>query len=99
MELPAEADGAVEVDGRTVALTSLDRSLSPVEPFLKRDLIAYYARVAPVLVPHLAGRPLSLARFPAGVAGRGFLQNECRGAPVWMRTASLVLRTGATRRY
>jgi bifunctional non-homologous end joining protein LigD len=52
-----------------------------------------------VLVPQLAGRPLTMARFPAGVAGRGFLQDECRGAPPWLRTAALRLRTGATRRY
>jgi bifunctional non-homologous end joining protein LigD len=99
MELPRTADGTIEIDGRALELTNLDRPLSGDEPFAKRDLISYYARVAPVLVPHLAGRPLSLVRFPAGLQGRGFLQNECRGAPAWMRTASLRLRTGATRRY
>jgi bifunctional non-homologous end joining protein LigD len=97
MQLPPTPDGTVEVDGRHVELTNLDRPLA--DAFRKRDLISYYARVAPVLVPHLTGRPLSLVRFPAGLSGRGFLQNECRGAPPWMHTASLRLRTGATRRY
>src|SRR4051794_32737454 len=99
MRLPAEAEGAVEVGGRRVALTSLDRLLWPDQGFTKRDLIAYYAAVAPAIVPQLAGRPLTMARFPHGVQGRGFLQNECRGAPPWLRTATLELRTGARRRY
>jgi bifunctional non-homologous end joining protein LigD len=97
MQLPAARDGTVEADGRRVELTNLDRPLA--DGFRKRDLISYYARVAPVLVPHLAGRPLSLVRFPAGLSGRGFLQNECRGAPAWMHTASLRLSSGETRRY
>src|SRR3954447_20946498 len=80
-----------------VELTNLDRPL--LDGFTKRDLIDYYVAVAPAILPHLAGRPLSLVRFPAGLEGRGFLQNECRGAPEWMRTATLELQGGRTRRY
>jgi|tagenome__1003787_1003787.scaffolds.fasta_scaffold20938273_2 bifunctional non-homologous end joining protein LigD len=99
MRLPAGPEGRLEVGGRRLTLTSLDRLLWPDEGFTKRDLIAYYAAVAPAIVPQLAGRPLTMASFPHGVDGRGFLQNECRGAPPWLRTATLELRTGARRRY
>src|SRR3954452_5889697 len=80
-----------------VELTNLDRPL--LDGFTKRDLIDYYVAVAPAILPHLTGRPLSLVRFPSGLEARGFLQNECRGAPEWMRTATLTLQGGRTRRY
>jgi len=99
MELPPTPTADVEVAGRRLRLTSLHRVLWPREGITKRALLEYYANVAPVLVPHLAARPLTLARFPQGVHGRGFLQNECRGAPAWMRTVALVLQSGAVRRY
>src|SRR3954465_10110909 len=84
MQLPPGPEGQIEVGGRRLTLTSLDRLLWPDEGFTKRDLIAYYAAIAPAIVPQLAGRPLTMARFPHGVDGRGFLQNECRGAPPWL---------------
>jgi bifunctional non-homologous end joining protein LigD len=99
MRLPPESQAEVEVDGRSLRLTSLDRPLWPELGLRKRHLLEYYAAVAPAIVPHLAGRPLTMARFPAGIHGRGFLQNECRGAPEWLRTATLALRTGERRRY
>ena len=73
----------------SVALTNLDRVLWPDAGFTKGDLVDYYRRIAPVLLPHLRGRPLTLWRFPSGVHERGWWQNECRGAPEWMRTAEL----------
>jgi bifunctional non-homologous end joining protein LigD len=91
------ADATIE--GRTLRLTSLDRVLYPVVGFTKRDLISYYTAVAEVLLPHLAGRPLTLGRWPSGVAGRGFAQMECRGAPEWLKTRPLQLRTGELRNY
>jgi len=98
--LPADADTAeVTIAGRALRLTSLDKVLYPAAGFTKRDLIAYYAAVAGVLLPHIAGRPLTLGRWPSGVAARGFAQMECRGAPDWMRTRPLQLRTGEVRNY
>jgi bifunctional non-homologous end joining protein LigD len=79
----------VELDGRHVALTNLDRVLWPAAGFTKGDLVGYYRDVAPVLLPHLAGRPLTLWRFPSGVHREGWWQNECRGAPDWLRTVTL----------
>jgi bifunctional non-homologous end joining protein LigD len=73
----------------SVAFTNLDRVLWPETGFSKGDLVDYYRAVAPALLPHLARRPLTLWRFPSGVHGRGFWQNECRGAPEWMTTATI----------
>ena len=93
------AERQVEIDGRAVRLTSLDRVLWPRAGFTKGDLVDYYLGVAPALVPHLAGRALTLGRFPSGVDAHGFAQTECRGAPKWMTTAELPLRSGEVRRY
>jgi bifunctional non-homologous end joining protein LigD len=82
-----------------VAMTSLDRVLWPRTGFTKRDLIAYYDRAAPALIPHISGRALTLGRFPSGVEGRGFAQTECRGHPEWMATRAVRLRDGRVRRY
>lgn len=82
-----------------VTLTSLDRVLWPRTGFTKGDMVAYYQRVAPVLVPHIADRALTLGRFPGGVDARGFAQTECRGRPEWMRTRAIPLRDGRVREY
>jgi bifunctional non-homologous end joining protein LigD len=82
-----------------VRLTSLDKVLWPAVGFTKAQMLDYYARVAPVLLTHVAGRPLTLGRFPEGVDGPGFAQIECRGRPEWMETASVRLRDGRARRF
>jgi bifunctional non-homologous end joining protein LigD len=79
------------------ALTSLDRVLWPAVGFTKGDMLAYYEAIAPVLLPHLAGRPLTLGRFPAGVDGPGFAATECRRRPDWVRTVAVTLRSGDVR--
>jgi bifunctional non-homologous end joining protein LigD len=78
-------------------LTNLDRVLWPAAGFTKGDMLAYYEAVAPVLLPHLAGRPLTLGRFPNGIDGPGFATTECRGRPDWMRTVAVPLRSGEVR--
>jgi bifunctional non-homologous end joining protein LigD len=85
--------------GREVELTNLDRVLYPAAGYTKGDVIDYYRRVAPVLIPHLAGRPLTLGRFPSGIEGRGFATTECRGRPDWMRTQPVRLRSGVVRNH
>jgi bifunctional non-homologous end joining protein LigD len=89
----------LELDGHTVRLTSLDRPMFPAAGWRKADVIGYYLAVADALLPHLRGRPLTMGRFPDGVDGRGFLQNECRAHPPWMRALDLDLQSGARRRY
>lgn len=74
----------VEVDGRRVRITHLERVLWPASGTTKAEMLDYYVRVAPGLLPHLRRRPLTLWRYPEGVQAQGWWQNECRGAPEWM---------------
>jgi bifunctional non-homologous end joining protein LigD len=87
------------VTDRHVRVTSPDKVLWPATGFTKAEMIDYYVAVSSALLPHLAGRPLTLGRFPDGVDGKGFAQNECRGRPEWMATAALRLSTGEVRNY
>jgi bifunctional non-homologous end joining protein LigD len=80
----------VEVDGRRLALSNLDKVLYPETGFTKGEVIDYYARVADVLLPHLKDRPMSFKRFPDGVESEGFFaKNAPRGTPEWVRTVRL----------
>lgn len=80
----------VEVEGRTLKLSNLDRVLYPETGFSKGDLIDYYEAVAPVLLPHLRDRPLTMRRFPGGVDGPSFWEKRCpEHRPDWVRTASI----------
>ncbi|MEA2358814.1 MAG: bifunctional non-ous end joining protein LigD [Solirubrobacteraceae bacterium] len=77
-----------EVDGRTVRLSNLDKVMYPKAGFTKRDVIDYYARIAPVLLPHLEDRALTLKRYPNGVEGDFFYEkNAPSHRPDWVRTA------------
>src|SRR5215207_3525049 len=81
---------AVEVDGRTLKLSNLDKVLYPEVGLTKGEVIRYYTCVAPVLLPHLAGRPLTVKRYPNGVDGQFFFEkNASRSKPDWVRTATL----------
>jgi bifunctional non-homologous end joining protein LigD len=73
----------VEIDGRRLELTNLDKVLWPETGTTKAELIQYYVDIAPVLLPHLAGRPLTLRRFPDGVGGVTWHQNEIQREPDW----------------
>jgi bifunctional non-homologous end joining protein LigD len=77
---------AVTVDGRELALTNLDKKLYP--EFTKSEVIDYYVRVAPVLLPHLKDRPATRIRYPDGVDGQRFFEkNAPSHTPDWVRTA------------
>jgi bifunctional non-homologous end joining protein LigD len=89
----------VEVEGRRIALSNLDKVLWPASGTTKRQLIRYYTDVAPVLLPHLAGRPLTVRRFPDGVDGVSWHQNECRGEPDWFPVFETTGRAGRTLRF
>lgn len=76
-----------EVEGRTLRLSNLDKVLYPKTGFTKGDLIDYYVRIAPVLLPHLADRPLTLKRYPNGVEGGHFYEKRCPAfRPDWLLT-------------
>ena len=80
----------VDVDGRQVALTNLEKVLYPSVGFAKAQVLDYYTRIAPVLLPHLADRPLTRKRYPDGVEGQVFFEkNAPRGTPEWVRTETL----------
>jgi len=83
-----DAKVAVQVDGRTLTLTNLGKVLYPESGFTKAEVLDYYQRVAPVLLPHIAGRPLTLKRYPEGVDGEAFFQKHVTAhRPDWIRTA------------
>jgi bifunctional non-homologous end joining protein LigD len=80
----------VDVLGRRLRLSNLDKVLYPEAGFTKGEVIDYYTRIAPVLLPHLADRPLTVKRYPNGVDGAFFFEkNAPRGTPEWVRTALL----------
>ncbi len=75
----------VEVAGRRLRLTSLEKVMYPSTETTKGEVLDYYARVAPVLLPHLAGRPVTRVRWPHGVADQMFFEkNLPSGAPSWL---------------
>jgi bifunctional non-homologous end joining protein LigD len=85
-----------EVEGRRVKLSNLEKVLFPAAGLTKADLIDYYERIAPVMLPHLTGRPLSLERYPDGVEAEGFMQkNASPYFPKWIRRARLAKQDGA----
>ena len=84
-----DAAGTWEVFGRRLRVTNLDKVLYPArgreQPVTKRELIAYAARIAPVALPYLAGRPLNLHRYPQGAGTKGFWHKQLPAhAPQWL---------------
>lgn len=76
----------VRVDGRQLVVTNLEKVLFPDVSFTKAQVIEYYVRIAPVLLPHLSGRPVTFTRWPDGVEGQAFFEkNTARHAPDWVR--------------
>ena len=83
-------DPSVDVGGRKLRLSSLDRVVYPATGTTKAEVIDYYARVAPALLGQLRDRPVTRIRFPAGVGGEQFFEkNIPRGAPDWVRRQTL----------
>lgn len=80
----------VQVEGRDLVLSNLDKVLFPEAGFTKAEVIDYYTRISPVLLPHLRGRPLTVKRYPNGVGGAFFFEkNAPRHTPSWIRTVRL----------
>lgn len=86
----AEQRVAVEVEGRRLSLSNLGKVLYPEPGFTKGEVIDYYTRIAPLLLPHLAGRAATRVRFPDGVDGGSFFEkNAPSHTPEWVRTVTL----------
>jgi len=84
------SDVRVEVDGRTLKLSNLDKVLYPQTGTTKGEVLHYYAQVAPVLLPHLADRAVTRIRWPNGTAAQSFFEkNVPAGTPSWVRTVTV----------
>lgn len=77
----------IEIDGRPLRLSNLQKVLYPASGFTKAHVIDYYRRIAPVLLPHLRDRPLTLKRYPEGVDHNYFYEKNCPShRPAWLST-------------
>ena len=86
-EMPVELE--LGEGRRRLQLKNLDKVFWPDEGITKGDLVDYYRQIAPTLVPHLAGRPFTMKRFPDGIAGQSFFQKDApKHMPEWIRTAA-----------
>lgn len=80
----------VSIGSRTLSLSNLDKVLWPETGFTKGQLIDYYSRIAPVMVPHLTRRPITLRRWPNGVGGQSFFEKNCPShKPPWVQSVQM----------
>ena len=83
-------DSTVEIQGRHLKLSNLEKVLYPATGFTKQQVIDYYARIAPAILPHLVGRALTRKRYPDGVDGEPFYEkNAPKYRPEWVKTAPI----------
>jgi bifunctional non-homologous end joining protein LigD len=83
-------DSSIEIQGRQLKLSNLEKVLYPAAGFTKKDVIDYYVRIAPAMIPHLAGRALTRKRYPDGVEGDPFFEkNAPMHRPDWVKTAPI----------
>src|SRR6266481_1704457 len=86
----ARQEIVTELDGHPIRLSRLDKVFYPQTGFTKGQMIDYYVQIAPVLLPHLQARPLTLKRYPEGVKGMFFYEKNCPAyRPSWMKTAQV----------
>src|SRR6266496_1351568 len=89
-----KGDLILDVEGQRVSLTSLDRIYWPDEKLTKFDLLSYYLRVSPQLMPFLKDRPAILQRYPRGIKAPMFFQQDTESAPAYVKTVRLVNQEG-----
>jgi bifunctional non-homologous end joining protein LigD len=81
----------------TITITHPEKLLFPDDGITKGDLAAYYERVAPLLLPHLSGRPVTMERYPSGIGKPGFWQKDVsRGFPEWLERVAIQHKGGAS---
>ena len=86
----ASVKAELTVEGRKIPVSNLQKVLYPKAGFTKGQVIDYYIRIAPVLLPHLKDRPLTLKRYPNGVDGMFFYEKNCpTHRPAWVKTAKV----------
>ncbi len=90
----------LEIDGLKVDVSNLDKVLYPKTGFTKGQVIDYYIKIAPYLLPHLKNRPITLKRYPDGVDGFFFYEKQCPPyRPKWIKTADVPRQRGGTVHY
>jgi bifunctional non-homologous end joining protein LigD len=90
----------LDVDGKTLNVTNLNKVLYPDAGFTKGDLINYYIRISPFLLPHLKDRPITLKRYPDGVDGLYFYEKKCPShRPKWVQTTKVAKSEGGAINY
>lgn len=83
-------DSTVEIQGKDLKLSNLEKVLYPATGFSKKDVIDYYVKIAPALLPHLSGRALTRKRYPDGVDAEPFFEkNAPMHKPAWVKTAPI----------
>lgn len=98
--MPTKQKTQMRVGGRTLSVSSLDKVFYPKTGFTKGAMLDYYARIAPVLLPHLKNRPITLKRYPDGVKGEFFYEKQCPShAPEWIRTTPVSRSDGKIINY
>jgi bifunctional non-homologous end joining protein LigD len=96
--MPAADKIAVRVDGRELTLSNMGKVLYPADGFTKAEVLDYYQRISAVLLPHIAGRPMTLKRYPDGVDGQSFFAKHApAGRPDWVRTEKIVSSSSRSR--
>src|ERR1700744_1613835 len=94
--MSAKTAEIVHADGHDVGITNPEKVLFPADAITKKEAIQYYERISRWLVPHIAGRPLALQRYPDGIDKPGFFQKAVPGFyPAWIRTVT-VPKAGGT---
>jgi bifunctional non-homologous end joining protein LigD len=85
----------VEVEGRTLAVSNLEKVLYPASGFTKAQVIDYYIRIAPWLLPHFLHRPITMKRFPNGIQGKAFYEKDApKYTPAWIHTTDVPRQIG-----
>jgi bifunctional non-homologous end joining protein LigD len=96
VEIPAGKDALLAIGDRQVRLTNLDKPFWPELGIVKRELLQYYADVAPVLLPHLADRAMVMKRYPDGAAGEPFFMKRAPSPrPEWIETCAITHGSGS----
>jgi bifunctional non-homologous end joining protein LigD len=86
----------LDVNGLKLNVSNLEKIFYPQTGFTKGDVIDYYIRISPVLLPHLKDRPISLKRYPNGVKGFFFYEKQCPSPrPKWVKTAAVARKDGS----
>jgi len=96
--VPADDKIAVQVEGRELTLTNLTKVLYPAVGFTKAEVLDYYQRISPVLLPHITGRPMTLRRYPHGVNDLSFFAKHAPDhRPDWVHTKEVVSHSSRAR--